>query len=226
MAPEFELFGPAHLLILSAVPSVAVLLAWRSRRSASEARRLRLCLGGFLMVNELVWYAYRLRTEGFRFPDVLPLHLCDLALWLTILAAFTLRKSVFEVAYFAGVGGSSMAILTPDLWAPLCSYPSIYFFLAHGFAVITLLFLVWSKSIRPRPSSLWRVFLILNGYAAFIGVFNLVFHTNYMYLCEKPESASLLDLMGPWPVYIVAGELVASAVFALLWLPFRRPEVQ
>ncbi len=226
MSGGFHLFGPAHLLILAAIPVLAAALSASSRRRPANARPIRLCLGVFLMTNELVWYAWRLRTEGFRFPEALPLHLCDLALWLTVASALTLRPAVFEIAYFAGLGGSTMAVLTPDLWTPLASYPSFYFFLSHGLVITTLIYLVCAKLARPRPGCLWRVLLILNGYAALVGIFNAVFKTNYMYLCRKPGSASLLDWLGPWPFYILAGEVIALAVFALLWLPFRCAEVQ
>jgi hypothetical integral membrane protein (TIGR02206 family) len=215
MRTDFVLFGPAHLLILAAIPIAAALLA-------RVAGRVRAAFGFFLLVNELVWWAYKLHHEGSRFPEGLPLQLCDLALWMTILALLTGKVWSFEVAWFAGLGGGSMAVLTPELWAPFCSYPTAYFFLAHGGLVVALLMLVWGKQVAPRRGCLWRVMAILNGYAALIGIFNAIFKTNYMYLCRKPTSASLLDYLGPWPVYVLAGEALACAVFYLLWLPFRR----
>jgi len=221
MGTGLRLFGLTHLLILAGVPAGVVAFTLALRHAPAWGRPVRICLGGFLAANELIWYAYRLRQEGFRFPEGLPLQLCDLTLWLTVIAAFTLKPRVYEVAYFAGIGGSGMALLTPDLWAPLASYPTIYFFLSHGFVVTTLLTLAWSGMARPQPGCLRRVFIILNLYTAAIAAFNVLFKTNYMYLCQKPANASLFDYFGPWPLYVAVGEGFALAVFWLLWLPFR-----
>lgn len=218
----FHLFGPFHLAILGLVLGVAAGLSLASTRTPIVKRRVRYFAGSFLALNELAWYTYRYRSEGFRFPEGLPLQLCDLTLWLTVFSLFTLHPLAFETAYFAGLGGSGMALLTPDLWAPLCSYPTIYFFVAHGLVVACLLMLIWSKQARPRAGSLWRAFVALNAYAAIVGIFDAVFKTNYMYLCQKPTGASLMDFLGPWPWYIAGGEALALLIFCLLWLPVRR----
>jgi hypothetical integral membrane protein (TIGR02206 family) len=213
------LFGPAHLAILAAIPISAVLL---SRLARSRPAAVRLCLGALLAANELVWYAFRYSNEGNRFPEGLPLQLCDVTLWLAVAALLTLNRSCFEFAWYAGMAGSGMAVLTPDLWAPCPSYPTIYFFAAHGGMLAGLLLLVWGKYLRPGPGSMLRALAMLNAYGLALGVFNAVFHTNYVYLCRKPASASALDWFGPWPWYLLAGEAAAAALFLLLWLPFRK----
>lgn len=222
MQPYLPLFGPTHLALVAAIAAAAAGLGWWCRRAPSAAPRVRAALGLLILINELVWYGYRYSTEGNRFPEGLPLHLCDLTVWLAAVAALTRRQWAFEFIYFAGLAGASLAILTPDLWTPFPSYPAIYYFAVHGLIVITAIVMLWGCGWRPRPGCLLRVFAVVNLFAAAVGAFNQWFGTNYMYLCKKPASATLLDWFGPWPVYIAVGELFALALFALLWLPFRR----
>jgi hypothetical integral membrane protein (TIGR02206 family) len=221
MQGRLVLLGPFHLAIIIAIAGIAFALNIYCRRSAQTTRTVCFILGVFLTVNELSWWVFKFAHGWVRFPEGLPLQLCDLALWMTVITAFTLKPWAFDIAYYAALGGSGMAILTPDLWAPLVSYPTLYFFLAHGTVVITVLCLAWSGRAAPRAGSLWRAFAILNIFAVAVGVFDAIFHANYMYLCRKPARPSLLDLLGPWPVYWVGGELVSLVVMFLLWLPYR-----
>ena len=221
MHPYIRLFGPAHLLILLAVPALAGLLAFVQRRFLGSAKHLRLVLAALLLLDTIGFY-WRLLSQGlFSFPDSLPLELCDLSLVLAFLSLLTLNALVFDLAYYLALGGASMALITPDLWEPFPSIGTVQFFVAHGLTVAGVLFLVWSGLARPRPGSVWRAMLGLNIFAVIVGIFNWIFKTNYMYLRAKPDAASLLDFLGPWPWYIASAEVIAILIFALLYLPFR-----
>jgi hypothetical integral membrane protein (TIGR02206 family) len=114
-----------------------------------------------------------------------------------------------------------MALLTPDLWSPWPTYPAVYFFVAHGGIVLAVSILVFGRICPLRANAVWRALGMLLAFAATIGGINALLGTNFMYLCRKPKGASLLDSLGPWPNYLVAGAIVALALFWLLWLPVR-----
>ena len=223
-ANSLPLFGPVHLAIIAAVPAVAAGLAIAVRRRPAAGLPIRYALGAFLLLNEFVWYVYQIQHGYLRFPGQLPLQLCDLGVWLAALAALWRSAWAFDLVWYWGLAGAGMAMLTPDLWTPFPSYLAIAFFLSHGGVVATILFLAWSGLARPRPGSVLRAFIAVNAIAAAIGVFDAVFGTNYFYLRQKPSNASLLDLMGPWPIYILVAEPLVLLLFWILWLPFRRAD--
>jgi hypothetical integral membrane protein (TIGR02206 family) len=173
-----------------------------------------------MAVNEWIWWAFRYSHEGVHLPN-LPLQLCDLTVWAAVLACLRPTPWLVEFAYYAGLAGAGMALLTPDLWSPWPSYPAVYFFLAHGGIVIAVSLLVFGGAAPIEPRAPWRAFGLLAAYAAAVGSFNAAFGTNYMYLCRKPKNASLLDAFGPWPLYLAGGAAAALALFWVLWLPLR-----
>jgi hypothetical integral membrane protein (TIGR02206 family) len=215
------LFGPLHLALLVVIATLGTLLCLLLRKGKIPPTAVRLTLAYGLAINEFVWWIYRYSHEGFRFPFNLPLQLCDASLWVTIVACATLLPLAVEFSYFAGLAGAGMALLTPDLWSPWPTYPAIYFFVAHGGIVIGAAVLVFGRIAPLRSGAVWRAFAMLLAYAAIVGGFNAMFKTNYMYLCTKPGNASLLDALGPWPMYLLAGAAVGLALFGLLSIPAR-----
>jgi hypothetical integral membrane protein (TIGR02206 family) len=220
VSTPFQLFGLPHLVIIALIPAIAAALAWWVRGNEGRTRRTRFLLAWVILIVELTWYAYYLERGWFTFPYSLPLHLCDLVLWLTVYTLFTLKPWAYELIYYWGLAGTTMAVLTPDVSTQTLSYLTLSFFAAHGGIIVAILFLTWSRQLRPRPGSVWRAFLALHLYAALIALFNIIFETNYFYICEKPTEASLLDYMGPWPLYVLVGDALGLLLFWLLWLPF------
>jgi hypothetical integral membrane protein (TIGR02206 family) len=202
---------------------MAAALVWLCRRGVVAFRPMRWTLGLALAANELVWWVYRYSREGVHVGN-LPLQLCDAAVWLSVLACLTMAPVVVQFAWFAGLAGAGMALLTPNLIEPWPSYPAIYFFVAHGGIVIAMAALVLGGGMKFRSGVVWRSFGLLLAYAALVGLIDAVSGSNFMFLLHKPEAASALDQMGPWPWYLFGGAAAGLLLFWLLWLPVRAQE--
>jgi hypothetical integral membrane protein (TIGR02206 family) len=53
-----------------------------------------------------------------------------------------------------------------------------------------------------------------------VGGINAVLGSNYLFIAHKPDAQTLLDVLGPWPWYILSMEVIGLVVFVLLYLPF------
>lgn len=220
-APDLAPLGLVHLGLLGAVAVLALALAFVQRRVLRGSPWLRVSVGAVLLAETIAWYSYQ-AAMGQMTTAHLPLELCDFTLFLAIVELFTLSPAVFDVCYYLALGGTSMALLTPDLWERFPSLATCQFFFAHGLVVAAVLYLAIAGLARPRRGSVGRALLAVNLWAVVAGSFDWVFRTNYMYLRQKPQQGSLLSLLGPWPWYIAGGEGVALALFVLLYLPFWR----
>src|SRR5262249_56539305 len=87
--------------------------------------------GKWSRLNGLWWCWYRLSVLHLRPPQGLPFELCDISLWLSVYVLLRISQRAYELAYYWGLAGAGMAMLTPDLLAPLLSVSSIQLFLAH-----------------------------------------------------------------------------------------------
>ena len=124
-----------------------------------------------------------------------------------------------ELAYFWSYTASLQAVLTPDLGQTFPSFFYFTYFIYHVGAIVAASFLVFGCRLYPRPGAVWRVFGITLVWAAIAGAGDLITDGNYMYLRAKPVHDSLLNLMGPWPWYVVGGIALGLALLLLVaWL--------
>jgi len=175
-----------------------------------------------LVADEVAWWIDLVVSHANK-ADLLyalPFQLCDAAIFICAFALWTRKQLLIEVAYFWGLAGTIQGLITPDLPAHFPSFLFIQYNLAHGGVVAAALFLVVGLNHWPRPRAVLYVFGVTVAYAAFVGFLDAVTGADYLYLRAKPSSHTLLDVMGPWPWYIVTASGLAVAIFFCLDLPF------
>jgi hypothetical integral membrane protein (TIGR02206 family) len=212
-----------HLAALATTAALGVALPALARaRPGVWTRHLARALAVALLAWEVAYHVARLRGSYDPATD-LPLQLTDAATVVAALALWTARPLPFELTYFWALTASLQAVLTPGL-EPDEGFPSFFYwhyFVTHSGAIVAALFLAFGVGLTPRPGATLRMLIATAAWASVAAVANVLTGGNYMYLRERPDTASLLDYMGPWPWYILAAALLAIALFALLALPFR-----
>ena len=152
---------------------------------------------------------------------MLPLHLCSALVWLGAIMLITKNYQVYEFMYLMGIGGAIQALATPDLG--IYGFPHFRFFqtfISHGLIVTSAIYMTIVEEFRPTWKSLIRVAIWMNIYAVIIFLINNAIGSNYLMVNGKPDTPSLLDLLPPWPVYILYMEAIGIITVLVLYLPF------
>nr|WP_156425201.1 TIGR02206 family membrane protein [Mycobacterium sp. GA-1285] len=224
---QFEAYGTSHLLVLAIFAVGAALLIWWGRRQTEAQARVFSRVFALLIVAAfVVALVYKLIR-----PDIqtsVPIQLCDIAELTAAYALWSQRHWAFALTYYWCLLLSSQALLTPDVGTPREGAPDfphhlfLTFFVLHVFAVWTAIYLTWGRGMRPRWRSYRFAVVVTLIWAAVTFTFNAIVGTNYGYLNAKPPTASLLDVFGPWPMYLVVEVAIVIAVWALMTWPWER----
>jgi hypothetical integral membrane protein (TIGR02206 family) len=216
-----EHFSPEHLGALAAAALAAVLLALAGRRAPHRRTpdAISVALAAALVVNELGWHTFQVVAGWWTVQESLPVHLCDAAIVVCVLALLTRNQFAYELAYFWGLGGTIQALLTPDLAHAFPSYPFLRYFFAHSGIVAAVAYLTFGLRMRPGRRAVPRALVVTAAYAGAAALLDLALGANYLYLCEKPDG-SVLDLFGRWPWYLAGLVLLGAALIGLLYLPY------
>jgi len=212
-----DLLAAEHVSALAVIVAAAAGLTVLARRRPGAWLRW---MAVALVAVEVSWWAYVLAggVPGSELAYSLPLQLCDAAIFVAAAALWTRRPILVEVTYFWGLAGTIQALLTPDLPQHFPSYPYFQYYLAHGGVVAAALLMIVGLRIGPRHPL--QVAGLTAVYTGLVGAVDLVSGANYMYLRARPPATTLLDALGPWPVYIVGAAAVAFALLAALYAPF------
>jgi hypothetical integral membrane protein (TIGR02206 family) len=213
-----EHWSAEHLAALVATAVVAALLvAAACRRGDAWAgpagRGLAVVILGGFVCEQLT---YALRGDWTKEVN-LPLQLTDAVTLVSIAALWRPGSALLvELVYFWAFSASLQAVLTPDLGESFPDPLFFTYFATHSGALAAACLLVFGSRRWPRRNAVWRVYAITVAFACLAAAGTVVTGGNYMFLRHKPARGSLLDLMGPWPVYILAGALLGLILFLAL----------
>lgn len=217
----FALFGTPHLIALGIVllANVALVLL----RTASERTKttFRYGLAAVLVLNELAWHLWNWKVGQWTLQTMLPFHLCSALIWLSAYMLITKNRAIYEFAYLLGIAGALQALLTPD--AGMWGFPHFRFFqvmISHGAIVAAAIYMTVVEGYRLTWPSVKRVLVGSYLYLLNVWVINDVVGSNYMFIARKPDTASLLDVLPPWPWYIPIIIALAFAFILLFYAPF------
>ncbi len=218
----FELFDRIHQTALGVILIIILLMALaRNKMSKRNKENLRDTMAAILILNEISWHLWNFFYNEWTIQKILPLHVCSILVWLG--AWMLIKKSyrIYEFAYFLGISAALQALLTPDLG--IYGFPHYRFFqtfISHGFIIIATLYMTLVEEMRPTWKSILRVFIFTNLYMVAVYFINNAIGSNYLYINAKPPTASLLDMLPEWPVYILYMEGIGLISIFVLYLPY------
>ena len=220
----FELFGTVHLITIAVIIVVSVLLPRTYKdKSINQKSTMNKVIAGVIALH-LIISPYKdlyLLANPYDWRETLPLHMCDLSEIFLIWFLLGGPKILYLCAFFWGLGGASMAILTPDISHHGLDY--IFFMIGHGMIIVGIMYATVALGNRPYVKDILKVsaitaFILL----PIVYIINILLGepANFWYLIAKPGGASLMDMFPDPPYHLLYTTPIAIAVFYLIYLPY------
>ncbi len=217
-ASPFKIFGISHLAVLTLTIALSLILIFTTRLSKREymVRVFSIILFSFMLCIFIIRFIYKNYGRGLS----LPMHLCDWSAIVVMITLITRRYWAFELAYFWGLAGTLHALITPVVKYDFPDLGFILFFLYHSSVIIGVAYLIFSLKMSLKRGAVIRAFIRSQLYLVTALIVNVLLQSNYGYLLRKPSRSTLLDYLGPWPLYIIALEAIALVSYLIYYLPF------
>jgi len=220
----FEIFGTVHLLTIATVIVISVLLPKFYKNKTEDQKSTMSKIIAAIIFLHVIISPYKdlyLLANPYDWRETIPLHMCDLSEIFLIIFLLGGPKILYLCAFFWGLGGATMAILTPDISHHDLDY--IFFMIGHGMIVVGIMYATVSLGNRPYGKDILKVTAItLFILLPIVYVINILLGepANFWYLIAKPDGASLMDMFPDPPLHILYTTPLAIAVFYLIYLPY------
>ena len=222
LGEPFHLFGTIHLLTIGLIILLSILIyVFRDRFTDRGRYVFRYGVAIVVILNEIFWHIWNIIGGTWNIQKLLPLWVCSVLIWLIPFLLISKNRFLFDFYYFMGIIGAVQAIATPDIG--IYGFPHsryFQFFIGHGGLLLAVFYMTWVEGFRPTWKSVWRVLIGMNIYWGFTAIVNALIGSNYLYTGGKLETASMLDVLGPYPWYLLSMEVLGWILIIALYLPY------
>ena len=225
MPDQFHPFTWLHLLTVLAcaglmVGSCIIGRRWLGQGDMGQRRERRFVAAwAWFIIAWQLWTLLYWLVLNFDLGTSLPLHICDLVVWVAALALLTPSRSLRTVLYFWGIGLSTQAFFTPTLNEGPAAPQFWLFWIGHTQIVGSAVYDVVVRHYRPALRDYLLISVVNAAYLALIFPFDTLLGLNYGYIGRSPPSQpTLIDHLGPWPMRVLWMVLIVQVVLAAAWL--------
>ena len=219
---DFRLSSPSHIIFtIICITMIFVLPRFFFNKSSSSKNVLIIAIIVLILTNQTMDFF----REGYGINNWklgLPLHLCDFSSASIILYFYTKRREFFLFAFFAGISGAGMAILTPDV---KYSFPHIDYLrhmIGHSMILLGVAYVIIIDNHRPQLKDVHKVLAVLSIFLLLMYPINNLLGSpaNYWYVVEKPPGFNVTDLMRDAPYHMIDIYILTVIVCYLIYLPY------
>ena len=221
---SFEHFCPEHigtLIIIAIAITVGLLLL--KKRSDKTVQAVARVLSLIVLLGELLQDILLIRDGG-NLIGFLPLHLCNLGIFVNLAASFSRGKvqSFFaEISVVLILPGAVGALVFPDwTYRPFWSYLPLLCFFTHALLVFIPVLFLAKKKANISFRHFWYSYLFLLMVTPPIYLLDKQTGVNYMFLLYPPKDAPLewINSITGDSFYIAGLLILVTVILAIEYL--------
>ena len=216
-----NLLSWSHILVvIVCIASIVFIPPVFKNKSKESQKKLMFFIIFLILINQ----SMDLYREGYldEWKLGLPLHLCDFSSFSILIYLLTKKRDFFIFAFFFGIAGAGMSILTTDTGYGFPAVAYIQNQIGHTVIILGVTYAMVIDNQRPYLKDVASalgfatiLLFIMYGVNYLLGP-----PANYWFIVEKPIGDNVTYFMRPEPFHMIDIWLLAVVVCYLIYLPY------